>query len=289
MRNFIYTMSLLLAFSVVTGCGESDSTDKKGEPPLAVDYDYTAGGSNVRLLAGDAVNNHTTRQEKLSALIDAQDYTTFHNIFEYYIIELLDTPSSDESNLSSAPRGDSKSLLIDVVNGEIDYTGFILKGDINFDSKIDFDDIEALKAALFAERSTDEYDVDSDGIVDIRDMIFLLARIGTEVSFFDFYTPTGEKIVAIPTRAVSDPQTVAYTGTETQVMVVPKDVNKASGFTSGLSDSDDAWYKQTGWVYQDDDFVRSAFTDYTGASIEEAIKYEKDVMFMAFGVQYKFK
>jgi len=39
--------------------------------------------------------------------------------------------------------------------------------------------------------------------------------------------------------------------------------------------------------YQDDDFVYS-YEDYSGATIQHQIKYEKDITFVAFGVQYKF-
>ena len=40
--------------------------------------------------------------------------------------------------------------------------------------------------------------------------------------------------------------------------------------------------------YQSDSFTRTVFADYTGAPIQETIKYEKDITFLAFGVQYKF-
>ncbi|UCD89240.1 MAG: hypothetical protein JSW04_12555, partial [Desulfobacterales bacterium] len=40
--------------------------------------------------------------------------------------------------------------------------------------------------------------------------------------------------------------------------------------------------------YDSESFTRTLFADYTGAPIQEAIKYEKDITFLAFGVEYKF-
>jgi long-chain fatty acid transport protein len=39
--------------------------------------------------------------------------------------------------------------------------------------------------------------------------------------------------------------------------------------------------------YQSDDFVYT-FPDYTGSTVQHNVKYEKDITFLAFGIQYKF-
>jgi long-chain fatty acid transport protein len=41
-------------------------------------------------------------------------------------------------------------------------------------------------------------------------------------------------------------------------------------------------------IYDSESFTRTIFADYTGAPIQEAIRYEKDITFLAFGIQYKF-
>ncbi len=226
-------------------------------------FNYNEDGGSVRVLSTGPVNDYVEVQESLSTHITARDEVSFSNTFELYVIDLLDISESIDSMPSYAPRGESKQLTVDVTNGIIDYSNYIFKGDINLDSEVDFTDLEALKTALFSEDSASIYDADanSDGSVDIRDMIFILARIGTQISYFDFYTTAGEKVLDISIREASDPRVVDYIGPEAQVMVVPKDINKASGFTSGLSDSADVWYKKSGWVYEDDAVATMALGD----------------------------
>ncbi len=216
-------------------------------------FNYNEDGSSIRELSNKNVNNYLKTQESLLEKINGNDSGSFHNLFENYVNGLLEDSYLTDSIPSYAPRGESKEITINVANGQIDYSNYILKGDINLDSKVDFTDLNELKMALFTGSEESIYDLNSDNVIDTRDMIFLVARIGSEVSYFDFYTTAGEKISDIPTREASDPRAFSYTGTETQVMVVPKDINKASGFTSGLNDLDDVWYKKTDWTYQDDD------------------------------------
>lgn len=218
-------------------------------------YNYNVDSSSVRVLSNDAVNANATTQAALSEKINANDNSGFNTVFEIYVNDLLETSFAIDSIPTYAPRGESNHLLSNVVNGQIDYSGFILKGDINSDSKVDFTDLQALKEAIFSGLSISMYDVNLDGSVDVKDIIFLVARIGTEIYCFDFYTPGGEKIIDIPTRSIADSSVFDYPGSETQVMVVPKDINKTSGFTEGLSDINDVWYKKKGWVYQDDAVV----------------------------------
>jgi hypothetical protein len=217
---------------------------------------YNEDGSIVRVFSDEDVNRYETVQQKLSAQITANDETAFHNIFERYINALLENSAPLDSIPSYAPRGNAKSITIDVVHGKIDYSDYALNGDINSDLKVDFADLDALKTALFSGHSDAKYDVNSDTRIDTLDMIFLVARIGIEIHYFDFYTMAGEKLANMPIREASDPRFFDYAGSETRVMLVPKDINRVSGFISGLSDIDEVWYKKTGWVYQDDAVVR---------------------------------
>jgi hypothetical protein len=99
-------------------------------------------------------------------------------------------------------------------------------------------------------------DVTGDGITNLEDLIYTIARIGLSIHYFDFYSKDGVKL-NIGIRSVNDPKEVIYSGTEDSVLVVPKDINKASGLTSKLSDIDSVWYKSTGWTFESAEEVDS--------------------------------
>ncbi len=219
---------------------------------VALTYDYNENEGSVRTLSAVSVNEYVSVQDRLFAQRDNDDARSFDNTFESYVNDLLNHSHAIGSAPSYAPRGILKSLTVEVANGEIDYSGFVLQGDINLDSEVNFEDLEALRLAIFSGSSDAAYNVNSDDSLDLRDVIFLLARIGTDVKYFDFYTIAGERVLSLPTRDVSDARVVGYTGPETQVMVVPKDMNKASGFESDLSAIEDLWYQKTGWVSEGD-------------------------------------
>lgn len=72
----------------------------------------------------------------------------------------------------------------------------------------------------------------------------MISLLTTQVVYFDFYTTTGVKL-EIATRSFDDPRVFDYSGEESEVMVVPKDINYVSGFEKGLSDIESLWYKQS--------------------------------------------
>ncbi|MCP4116948.1 MAG: hypothetical protein GY737_16400 [Desulfobacteraceae bacterium] len=218
---------------------------------------YNEDGSSVRIFSDDSIAGFQKVQDKLNELIISNDKAEFNTEFDRYTDELLTGNATADTIPSYAPRGERKSLVVDVNAGSIDYSGYVLPGDLDLDSKVSFADLDALKEAMFIGDSSPEYDLNSDSKVDLKDMIFLVARIGTEIVRFDFYSTLGIKL-EIPSRDVSEAPVFDYSGGQTQVMVVPKDINNASGFESGLSDIDDVWYKKTGWVHEDSEIRKNA-------------------------------
>ncbi len=247
---------LLSAILLLVGCG-SDDVEKKNidanrteesnvtTPPkntsvdytIPLKYEYNKDGSATQELAPLYVNKYKDVQKTLDTLVD--DKEKFENQYEWYVGDLISTQRAIDKHPSYAPRGDDKSLIVTVKDGQIDYSSYQLKGDIDENGEVDFEDEQLLKEALLG--SDDKYDINGDGIVDIKDTIDLLARLGTEIKTFDFYTIDGAKL-DIASREFSDARSFSYGGTENTIMVVAKDANGVSGFTSGLSDIGTLWY-----------------------------------------------
>lgn len=263
MKNTYHTkLMLLFTFFLLASCGGSSgggkgdsgggsgggngAEDNSQIPDVvenykeALDYHYNEDDSATQELLPFYVNKYEEVQNKLDSLNNDQE--AFDNYYEWYIGDLISTQRSIDGHPSYAPRGDGKSLIVTVNNGVIDYSDYPLIGDLDDNGTVDFDDEDLLKDAIYQPNNVDvKYDLNGDGSIDISDMIDLMARLGTEIKTFDFYTPAGEKL-NIPSRDFSDPRSFSYTGTEETVMVVAKDINKVSGFTEGLSDIKDLWY-----------------------------------------------
>jgi len=251
----IVTLFLVAFMALFIGCGggggsgssEQTTPDDEHTPVVTASYNYNSDGSAARTLDNEYVNTYTAIEQKLKTL--KNDKASFTQELNIFISQVLEGATSNDKVPSFAPRGDSKSLIVAVKDSKIDYTSYTLKGDVNSDNSVDFDDIDELVDALFSSSQTSIYDVNNDGSVDIKDIIEMAARLNTHIAYFDFYTTSGQKL-DIAARSVSDTKIVDYSGSETQVMVVAKDENMASSFESTLSDIDDVWYKQSGWEYQ---------------------------------------
>jgi len=252
MKKILLILSVMMLF---TGCGSNDEKKKNIDvnnteesnvttpDTSSVDYttplkyNYNSDKSSIQELLPLHVNRYEEVQKNLDARVE--DKEKFENYYEWYVGDLISTQRAIDKHPSYAPRGDNKSLIVTVKNGQIDYSSYVLKGDIDENGEVDFEDEKLLKEALLA--GDNKYDINGDDVVDIKDTIDLLARIGTEIKTFDFYTLSGEKL-DIPSRDFEDSRSFAYDGAEQKVMVVAKDVNGVSGFISGLSDIDTLWY-----------------------------------------------
>ncbi len=251
---------LFLAFvAIVTiGCGgggsnnptktkESNSSYEiiKNDANVEPVYKYNSDKSALLHLNNSRVNEYKDIEDDLANLRGEQK--AFNARINRYISELLYFNSLMDSTPSYAPRGSNKSLIVDVKNGKIDYSQYSLNGDINKDFKVDFKDIELFIDALYNNSNDLKYDANKDSIIDLKDLIYILARVGIEIAYFDFYNQNMQKI-NISTRAIADSKIFAYSGSEKKIIVVAKDINKASGYIDGgLSDSDSEWYHQKGW------------------------------------------
>lgn len=191
------------------------------------------------------VNKYDKIQTELNKHKDNQN--AFNIVFDLYIDELLYVSKPVDDVSSYAPRGDMKSKTFDVKNGGIDYSSYILEGDFSGDGLIDFKDVELLKKEFYKNVKSStfdtKYDLNKDGKLDTKDMITLTSRLLTNIEYFSFYDVNGKKL-NIPTRKYSDPKNVSYSGSETKIMVVAKDMNKASSYSDTLSDINEVWYKQ---------------------------------------------
>ena len=206
---------------------------------ITLDYDYNSDGSATQELLPLHVNKYEDVQNRLNSL--KNDKEAFDTYYEWYIGNLISTQRAIDSHPSYAPRGNGKSLVVTVTNEKIDYSAYKLLGDFDANGEVDFEDEALLKEAIYQNSHDSIYDMNMDDRVDISDMINLMARIGTEIKIFDFYTVTGEKL-DIPSRNFTSPRSFTYDGGEKSVMVVAKDINNVSGFESGLSDIENLWY-----------------------------------------------
>ena len=237
----------LLAFFIGCGGGSSNSTDTPIQPDSLLLYDYNKDESSLQTLSTLAVNQYLEIQDTLSKTRNNQK--EFDSILAGFIGSLFLDATPTDNIASYAPRGEMKSKTVSVINSTVDYSDYVLKADIDFNSIVDSKDLELLSTALLKNYESSEYDVNGDRELNSADIVYLIARFGSEIKSYDFYTTSGEKL-SLASRSVDDSRSFTYNGDETQIMVVAKDINGASGFETGLSDSDDVWYKQTGWVLQ---------------------------------------
>ena len=266
MKKTILILSAILLF---IGCGsddeekknidvnkteESNVTTPKDENNISsvdytipLKYEYNKDGSSTRRLAPLYVNKHKEVQKKLDE--SKSDSVEFYSVLSGYIGDLYRGTESLTTLPAYAPSGESKSQMLTVANGQVDYSSYKLKGDVDFNWEVDFTDLKLLSKAILNDVDSFQYDVNGDGKVDTADVIDVVSRFGNEIGYFDFYTTDGTKL-SIDTRTTDEEKSFTYGSSETQIMVVAKDRNHASAYESGLSDIGDVWYKKDGWVLQ---------------------------------------
>ena len=242
-----HSVILSVAAIIQIGCNGGDSSSATSSNSTSQNvtptYNYLEDGTGVRELNNESVNSFETLQQTLATL--KEDKQAFIAYLDKYVLEVLSSTNSVDSLPSYAPRGNNSSQLYSVKNGTLDYSSYRLNGDVNGDYKVDFSDVSLIEDALFSEDNS--YDSNGDGIIDVKDLIYTLARLNTEIYYFDFYTKDKQKL-SIDTRSISDEKSFSYDGNASEILVVAKDENMASGFSEGLSDSDNEWYHKKGWV-----------------------------------------
>lgn len=254
--KMILLFMVLMAF--IIGCGGGGSSSDSGgsvasssaqssSASVALKYNYNNDGASLQALQETVVNQYLEIQEKLNRTKANQK--EFDSILAGFIGSLFRGATPTDGFASYAPRGEMKSKIVSLKNNTVDYSDYVLKADIDFNSIVDSKDLDLLSTALFKGYESSEYDLNGDGSVNTADIIYLVARFGSEIKSYAFYTTSGEKL-PLASRSVDDPRSFTYNGIETEIMLVAKDINGASGFETGVSDSDDTWYKQTGWTLQ---------------------------------------
>jgi hypothetical protein len=237
----ITVVTLIVLLFIACGGGGGSSPVDSNTSDVTLLYNYNIDGTSSIILSPLNVN---TFQEITDSLLSVQDNEEeFQNIIDSYISQLFDAYKQIDNLPVYAPRGSNKSTIINVQNQEIDYSHYSLKGDLDNDFKVTLKDIAILKNAFFNKQMSYEYDLNNDGKLDIKDIIDIASHLNEAIYYFDFYSLEGEKL-SIATRDVNATKLIAYAGELTQVMLVPKDINHASGFETGLSDIQSVWYKQ---------------------------------------------
>ena len=229
-----------------TTSGNSSSTPSASVTPQ---YNYAEDTTSLRELNNSAVNQYKDIENELKKLTKQSEYNA---ILDKFITDVLSSTTSADKVLSYAPRGGDRSLNIVVTNAKIDYSNYRLNGDVNGDYSVDTKDISLIKTALF--NSDNAYDSNGDGKLDITDLIYVLARLNSEIAYFDFYDSKYQKL-SINRRSINDSKIVSYDGNLSEVVVVAKDSNGASAFSDTLSDIDEVWYKKSGWKYSDSTLI----------------------------------
>ena len=257
MKRFILS-SIVMALLIGCGGGGSSTTPSKNDTnqssipnhsDVSSIYNYAKDTTALRKLNNETVNSYKEVEKKLKKTTDEK---AFNLILNQFITDVLSGSTSTDKLLSYAPRGKDRSLTVDVKNGQIDYSKYTIKGDINDDYSVDMQDIALMKTALFNDDVS--YDVNGDDNLDLTDLVYLLARLNSEIKYFDFYDKNYQKL-PITRRSVDDSKVFDYKGKLTQVIVVAKDENGASGFSDTLSDIDKVWYKKKGWKYSESTLI----------------------------------
>ncbi len=261
MKKFIYTVSVITALAVLGGCGGSsnggsnnsnnnnsnngsNAIDDVEKSELKGDFTnpkYTLK-NNIVDIDSRSLNKYEEIQSKLDKLRRENKQDEFNKVYDMYFSELITITKPTDNIPSYAPRGELKSKIVDVVGGMIDYSSYTLKGDCDNNGLIDFKDVDEFKKALFQNTNILKYDLNGDGALNTKDLLQLSSQFSTEIAYYDFYKTSGEKL-NIPTRAYSDEKKVAFSGSESKVLVVAKDLNMASSYSDTLSDLNDVWYK----------------------------------------------
>ena len=181
--------------------------------------------------------------------INLTDISNLPNIFEAYQVYLSNALEKDplQNALIYAPRGSAGDFNVSVSNGQIDLSDYKLPGDVNGDGNVSQEDADMLINALtmrsIMQPNVQRYDLDKDGMVDVRDLLYLDARLLTQVKYFDFYTTDGNSL-GLPSLAYEDRKynLVDINSSISTVRVIARDENGASS-SKNTNITANEWYK----------------------------------------------
>lgn len=178
-------------------------------------FDYDADFASVQTLNNYVVNSYQDIATQLASILDDKDSSiAYLKIFEASLLShsfgktiVKLEPKSEMKVPSNAPIGEQRSMIIKPQSGELNYSAYTLKGDLNGDSIVDLNDLNVLNDAIVDDYYADVYDVNNDQKVDLKDVVFVTARLLTEIKYYNFYTTDGEKLNT-PTRDVTMPKKI---------------------------------------------------------------------------------
>jgi hypothetical protein len=150
--------------------------------------------------------------------------------------------SAKSEYLIYAPRGGAGDFTIDVTDGSIELFGYKLPGDVDGDFNVTNQDLKSIASMISLGIYIPNYDVNKDGSLDSRDLLYAVARLGSQVSSFDFYTADGKSLGISPIIVKSGNLIKGTSITSQKVRVIARDENGASS-SSNINITKDEWYK----------------------------------------------
>jgi len=257
MRNLflVLLLTLLVAFA---GCGGGDdksstSTDTSVGNDTFIEYTpavfkassnaYNFNDDGTALLSIEQLILNQWEVPFPQDAFNAADKEGKRKFYEAYIASAI---TQSESLLPIyAPQGDAGDFSVDVNNGVIDFTNYKLPADIDGDGQVTLDeDATLLIDALVDNVQGSVYDVNSDNVVDNRDLLYLVARLLTQVDSFHFYTTDGKEL-GVKAKLWDDSHVVdlsALSDTPQQVRIIVRDINGASSVKDEPSITQDEWH-----------------------------------------------
>ena len=181
----VLTLSLAAMVTFLIGCGSGSNSENSAatggdsssssSSATALLYDYNTDKSSAYLLSPSVVNQYEEVQKSLDNAKDNEG--RFYSLLGSYITDLIRSSIPADTIPSYAPRGAINNLIVAVNNKTVDYSDYILKADIDFNSEINFEDLKLLSSAILNGNDSFQYDVNRDGTVDTADIIYLLAHL----------------------------------------------------------------------------------------------------------------
>lgn len=154
----------------------------------------------------------------------------------------------NQSELSPvfAPRGIAGDFIVEVVDGSVDFSDYILPGDLNGDGDVSDADLQILTAAIVSGSFNQAMDANRDGNLNEVDLIYVAARLTTEAASFHFYSESGASLPLSPVLWSAGTFQVDVSNLNpvpTAVRVIVRDRNGASAVKEGLDDLDQEWHR----------------------------------------------
>ena len=207
-------------------------------------YVYNADGTAFLKIKQGVCNNWETAFSDTN--FTTADLQTKIELYKDYVYQALEE-NKNENQLIYAPRGVAGDFNLTVKDGAIDLTNYKLPGDLNGDGNVTNDDIDVLAQALAMKdyvTPPPSYDVDKNGVVDYRDLLYIGARLMTQVVTFDIYSTDGQNL-NIPTIQWNNKYYASDSNSSSlpsMVRVIAKDENGASS-SDDEKITKDEWYK----------------------------------------------